>query len=96
MVVSVRERLILQYVAILRNVLLLIAVSCSDLAVRASADFYNSNDVQLYATPDDCRANEYYDLFAFKCSLCDDGLHLVPAKDSEYVPWGGFKLFNRK
>ncbi|XP_041763768.1 meckelin-like [Anopheles merus] len=81
MVVSVRERLIIQYVAMLRNVLLLITVSCSDLAVRASADFYNSNDVQLYATPDDCRANEYYDLFAFKCSLCDDGLHLIPAKD---------------
>uniref|UniRef100_A0A182QLK9 Meckelin n=1 Tax=Anopheles farauti TaxID=69004 RepID=A0A182QLK9_9DIPT len=56
-------------------------ITCSDLVVLASADFYNTNEVQLYATPDDCRTNEYYDLFAFKCGLCDDGLHLIPAKD---------------
>ncbi|XP_053660519.1 meckelin [Anopheles marshallii] len=63
------------------NVLLLLTLTASDIVVLANADFYNSNDVQLYATPDDCRSNEYYDLFAFKCSLCDDGLHLIPAKD---------------
>uniref|UniRef100_A0A182JYH4 RRM domain-containing protein n=1 Tax=Anopheles christyi TaxID=43041 RepID=A0A182JYH4_9DIPT len=81
MLFSMRERLILQNVAMFRNTLLLITVSCSVLAVQANADFYNSNDVQLYATPDDCRANEYFDIFAFKCSLCDDGLHLIPARD---------------
>uniref|UniRef100_A0A182MCG5 Meckelin n=1 Tax=Anopheles culicifacies TaxID=139723 RepID=A0A182MCG5_9DIPT len=64
-----------------RTVLLLLTLSTSDFVVLANADFYNSNDVQLYATPDDCRSNEYYDLFAFKCSLCDDGLHLISAKD---------------
>ncbi|XP_052890600.1 meckelin [Anopheles moucheti] len=66
---------------IIKNVLLLLTLTVSDIVVLANADFYNSNDVQLYATPDDCRSNEYYDLYAFKCSLCDDGLHLIPAKD---------------
>ncbi|KFB35823.1 AGAP002548-PA-like protein [Anopheles sinensis] len=61
------------------------------------ADFYNSNDVQLYATPDGCRSNEYFDLFAMKCLVCDDGLHLIPGKDSEYRRdlHSQFKLFDR-
>ncbi|XP_035893004.1 meckelin [Anopheles stephensi] len=67
--------------AMVRTVLLLVALSCRDFSVLANADFYNSNDVQLYTTPDDCRPNEYYDLFTFKCNLCDDGLHLIPSKD---------------
>ncbi|XP_053680358.1 meckelin [Anopheles nili] len=68
-------------VVLVWKALLLLILTCGNLLVAANADFYNTYDVQLYATPDDCRSNEYYDLFALKCSLCDDGLHLVPAKD---------------
>uniref|UniRef100_A0AAG5CZQ1 Uncharacterized protein n=1 Tax=Anopheles atroparvus TaxID=41427 RepID=A0AAG5CZQ1_ANOAO len=63
------------------SILSLLVSTCADLLVLANADFYNSNDVQLYATPDGCRSNEYFDLFAMKCTVCDDGLHLIPAKD---------------
>lgn len=65
--------------------LVLLMLTCADRFALANANFYGSNDEQLYVTPDECRANEYYDLISMKCALCDDGLHLVPAKDSEYL-----------
>ncbi|XP_058120267.1 meckelin [Anopheles ziemanni] len=63
------------------RIFILLVLACSELFFIAKADFYNSNDVQLYATPDGCRTNEYFDLFAMKCVVCDDGLHLIPGKD---------------
>ncbi|XP_052863318.1 meckelin [Anopheles cruzii] len=66
---------------ILALLLGLLTFTCSEWLVSANVNFYNSNDEQLYVTPDDCKANEYFDLFAMKCVLCDDGLHLVPARD---------------
>uniref|UniRef100_A0A8W7K9J5 Meckelin n=1 Tax=Anopheles albimanus TaxID=7167 RepID=A0A8W7K9J5_ANOAL len=61
--------------------LVLLMLTCADRFALANANFYGSNDEQLYVTPNECRANEYYDLISMKCGLCDDGLHLVPAKD---------------
>ncbi|XP_021707577.1 meckelin [Aedes aegypti] len=49
--------------------------------IQADSDFFNINEVIIYATPDGCRNGEYFDTFAFKCKICDEGLHLQVAND---------------
>ncbi|XP_039432530.1 meckelin isoform X2 [Culex pipiens pallens] len=60
----------------------------------ADSDFYNVNEVVLFATPDGCRTGEYFDTFTFKCKPCDEGLHLRVDDsrlsctcDERSVPW---------
>ncbi|XP_053690922.1 meckelin [Sabethes cyaneus] len=62
--------------------------------VNGDSDFYNMNEVFLRTTPDACRTGEYFDTFAFKCRICDEGLHLRVSDDhlsctcdERSIPW---------
>ncbi|XP_055544180.1 meckelin [Wyeomyia smithii] len=77
------------------GVLIIGIVALVSLAViKPDSDFYNMNEVFLRISPDACRSEEYFDTFAFKCRICDEGLHLKTSEDrlsctceERSIPW---------